>query len=311
MAKTPQGAGAGAAGVPRPAGDLPAVLVTRPAREAAQWTLELRRLGFHAEALPLIAISPVTAPEHQRALEAAWHDLGSFAAVMFVSSNAVEHFFKQKRTPSQAIRAQIAIKSIANDESIIRLPKSLRFLAPGPGTAACLLAAGVPAAQIDSPPVDAAQFDSPSLWQVVRHRDWRQRRVLIVRGQGASGELALSEAPGRDWITRQWQQAGAAVETVSVYQRSAPVLAPGELQRAREASGDGSVWLFSSSEAVLNLAGLLPQGLVDWRGAVAVATHPRIAATAEALGWGRVAPARPALMDVAAALHSLGVGPSR
>jgi uroporphyrinogen-III synthase len=46
------------------------------------------------------------------------------------------------------------------------------------------------------------------------------------------------------------------------------------------------VWLLSSSEAAGHLLGLAPQA--DWSGAVAIATHPRIAQAAGVLGFGRV-----------------------
>jgi uroporphyrinogen-III synthase len=175
-------------------------------------------------------------------------------------------------------------------------------MAPGPGTVAALRAAGVPAAQIDAPAPDAGQFDSEALWQVIGSRDWQGRRVLIVRGHSAGAQGASS---GRDWITRQWQAAGAQVDFVGVYQRQAPQLSDAQLQRVRAASADGSVWLFSSSEALAHLlraAGL--QG-VDWRRARAVATHPRIEEAVRAAGWGVVVASRPALADIRTALASL------
>jgi uroporphyrinogen-III synthase len=175
-------------------------------------------------------------------------------------------------------------------------------MAPGPGTVAALQAAGVPDAQIDAPAPDATQFDSEALWQVIGQRDWRGRRVLVVRGHSAGAQGASS---GRDWIARQWQQAGAQVDFVGVYQRQAPLLDAAQLQRVYAASGDGSVWLFSSSEALVNLLGLAGLDGVDWRGARAVATHPRIEAAVRAAGWGVVAPSRPALHDIGVTLASL------
>jgi uroporphyrinogen-III synthase len=63
-------------------------------------------------------------------------------------------------------------------------------------------------------------------------------------------------------------------------------------------------WLLSSSEAVDHLAALAPRA--DWSGALALASHPRIAERAERLGFGRVLPVRPAAEEVAGLLLGLG-----
>jgi uroporphyrinogen-III synthase len=264
------------------------VIVTRPEPDGRHWVAQLRHSGICAEALPLIAVGPVSAPQQVQALAAAWQALAAYSACMFVSGNAVEGFFAQKPVG-------------------VPMPPALRFLAPGPGTAAALMAVGVMAAQIDSPPLDADQFDSEALWRVVGQRDWCGRRVLIVRGLGQGA--AAAGAPGRDWITRQWRAAGASVDAVSSYERRAPVLDAHQLQQARCASADGSVWLFSSSEAIANLADASgqPGQAIDWSGARAIATHPRIATTARSAGWGAVVESRPALTDIVQTLRAMGV----
>ena len=125
-----------------------------------------------------------------------------------------------------------------------------------------------------------------------------------MRGQslGATGEAG---SPGRDWIARQWAAAGAQVDFVGVYQRRPPSLTDAQVQRARAASTDGSVWLFSSSEAVANLASLPAMRVMDWSRARAVATHPRILDAARAAGWGVVVESRPALKDIKDILRSI------
>jgi uroporphyrinogen-III synthase len=253
-----------------------------------------------------------------QALADAWAALGSYSACMFVSGNAVEHFFRPKHAAALEGSAGAAIKNIANESvgcvGFVGFVGSAgegalcpRFLATGPGTAAALLAAGVPGGQIDAPPPDAPQFDSEALWQVVGQRGWLGKRVLVVRGfTGEADSQAASS--GRDWITRQWQAAGASVDTLGVYVRRAPVLDAAQWQRLRSASHDGTVWVFSSSEAVANLAALaaaLPPDSVQWHRARAVATHPRIAASVRALGWGTVTESRPALPDVLQALATM------
>ena len=282
------------------------VIVTRPELEAAHWVDQLQRRGFDAEALPLIEIAPASGLDAALALQTAWDSLADYAGCMFVSGNAVSQFFKQKRPPAHLIRAQEAIKNIAFDV-LTDLPEHLRFMAPGPGTVAALRAAGVPDTQIDGPAADAQQFDSEALWRVVGQRDWQGLRVLIVRGQSVTAQGGSPEgasgAPGRDWIARQWTAAGAQVDFVCVYLRRPPLLSAAQVQLARDASADGSVWLLSSSEAVENLASL---GAVDLGAARAVATHPRIARAARNAGWAVVVESRPQLDDISEAIASLG-----
>lgn len=282
----------------------PRVLVTRPARDAEHWVQQLKLGGVAAEALPLIEIAPASGAASVQALAEAWQTLarGHYAACLFVSGNAVDYFFRQKERLAYSEHAQGAIENIA-----ITVPPGLRFMAPGPGTVAALIAAGVPAGQIDAPAADALQFDSEALWDVVGPRDWQGRRVLVVRGQNAG---AQSNAPssGRDWIARQWATAGAEVDFVGVYQRRPPQLTQAQLQRARVASTDGSVWLFSSSEAVANLVQMPEMAGMDWRHARAVATHPRIVQAVQAAGWGVVVASRPALKDIRDTLASIESG---
>ena len=283
---------------------LARVIVTRPARECKHWVEQLQRSGFAAEALPLIEIGPATDPQDVQALQHAWDMLDTYTACLFVSGNAVGYFFKKNQPLAPVKRAQAAIKNVAAEFSV-SLPPQLRLMAPGPGTAAALLAAGVPASQIDGPALDAVQFDSQALWASVGARDWHGSRVLIVRGQTISGlhdAPANAAAPGRDWIARQWTAAGATVDFLRVYVRRAPQHSAALQQRALTACSDGSVWLLSSSEAVDNLLAL---GGMDLRCARALATHPRIAEAARAAGWGEVIESRPQLEDITAALRKM------
>jgi len=262
------------------------VIVTRPERDAESWVAALIQRGLKAEALPLITIEalPVSPALHQ-----AWREIGSYAALMFVSGNAVMSFFASNQASGHMLWASIAPDLIAN--------QALRCMAPGPGTVAALREAGVPASQIDAPPPEAGQFDSEALWAVVADRDWQGKRVLIVRGQSAGADPA--GGAGRDWLARQLAAAGARPEFVAVYRRRAPQFTPQQRRTLTEAASDGSVWLFSSSEAV----GHLPPA--DWSQARAVATHPRIAEAVRAAGWGVVTESRPALADIVASIESI------
>ena len=281
---------------PKPA-HTPPVLVTRPRLDALRWVEQLQQRGVAAEALPLIEVAAASAREPVRL---AWQQLPNYAAVMFVSGNAVEHFFELNQALAQEKYGLLAINNVAKFNLT-----GLRAMAPGPGTAQALRAAGVPDGQIDAPPADAAQFDSQTLWQVVGGRPWQGKRALIVRGQSANPAASpASKAPVavRDWLARQLESAGAQVDFVVVYERRAPRFSAAELARMEAARTDGSVWLFSSSEAISHLP---PRPRADWSQSRAIATHPRIAAAARAAGWGVVIESRPALPDIVASIESM------
>jgi len=251
------------------------VLVTRPAPDAGHWVEQLQARGIAACALPLIDIA--SGEPESAALAQARRDCatpGHYRALMFVSGNAVLHFFSPGTTLAPGTRAW----------------------SPGPGTARTLQTVGVPAQQIDGPRPDAAQFDSEALWPEVRAQIQPGDRVLVVRGgTGAAGS-------GREWLAEQLRQAGATLEFVAVYQRRAPQFTPEALALARNAAHDGTLWLFSSSEALSNLQRALPG--TEWRQARALVTHPRIAAAAQQAGFGYVHECRPSLSDVAASIES-------
>jgi uroporphyrinogen-III synthase len=248
------------------------VIVTRPVGEATRWVEGLREAGFDALALPLIEIAPLDDPA---ALDAAWRRIASYDALMFVSAAAALHFFRG-RPETAAARC--------------------RCWATGPGTVRGLREAGVPAASIDAPSADAAQFDSEALWQLVRPQVRAGTRVLIVRGGDASGQPV-----GRQWLAREIIEAGGLCDDVAVYRRLAPAFGP-EARRALGESFDGSaIWLFSASEAITNLRAL---AVIDWRAACAIATHERIGHAARAAGFGCVRLSRPDLPSLIESIKS-------
>ena len=250
------------------------ILVTRPAAQAAEWVADLRANGLTtAVALPLIGIDAVDDP---RELIEAWRALAQHRLVSFVSPNAVQHFFAHR--PEGAL-----------------WPVTVRAGSPGPGTTRALIDARVPAAQIVEPAADAAQFDSESLWAQLRQHDWHGARTLVVRGDG-----------GRDWLADTLRAAGAQVTHVAAYRRCTPRFSAAEqaLLHAATAAPAEHLWLFSSSEAIDNLAALAPAGTA-WHDARAVATHPRIVARARRLGLASVLETRPSLAAVVACIQSI------
>ncbi len=269
------------------------VIVTRPAREAAAWVHAFSTAGLQALALPLIDILPVDDPGP---VQKTWQDVGVYAAVMFVSANAVVGFFESKPAVSQWKVAQATIEKIATP----------RAWATGPGTVQALQQAGVPFELIDAPSPEAAQFDSETLWRQVGPHVRAGQRVLIVRGRDAQAMGAVQGVDvgvGRDWLASRLTEAGVVVDFVVAYQRACPHLDKQQQQLAQAAACDGSVWLFSSSEAVANLRVSLPSQ--DWSAARAVATHARIAAAAKAAGFGVVCVSRPAVLYIVGSIESI------
>ena len=263
------------------------VIVTRPRREAQQWVLDLSVLGLEALALPLIEVGPVDDPAD---LVRVWQQMADYVGVMFVSGNAVDHFFSLKPHPAPEFIAQDAIKT--------------RAWATGPGTASALVRAGVAPDRLDVPSLDAGQFDSEALWQVVGAQVQPGDRVLIVRGSDRTGSTPAGQGVGREWFANRLRQAGAQAEFVVAYQRCAPEFSAQASDLAQRAASDGSVWLFSSTEAVANLSAWRPAQ--NWAAARALATHPRIALAAQKAGFGTVSQSRPTLPDVVAALRLMG-----
>lgn len=257
----------------------PRVIVTRPAQEAERWVRDLRARGLAAEALPLIAILPVTDAGARAALQQARARLGSYPVAMFVSGNAVRYFFD------------------ADPGSVLDSIET-RAWTTGPGTVRALEQAGWPPARIDTPDVAAGeQADSEALWARVQGQIRPDTPVLIVRGGDAQGRPA-----GRTWLAGQLAAAGAQIETVVAYRRAPPLWDAEQQALARAALQDGSAWLVSSSEAAANLSRLM-SGL-PLQNARAIATHPRIADAARAAGFGAVAESHPMLDAVVRSIES-------
>ncbi|MBV8605185.1 MAG: uroporphyrinogen-III synthase [Pelomonas sp.] len=249
------------------------LIVTRPRAQAADWLARLASLGVAAQSLPLIDIGP----GEPGAAAAAWRALGGARLAVFASPNAVAAFFVAR--PATALWPAGALAACV-----------------GPGSAAALAAAGVPAAQIVAPPAEAASFDSEQLWLRLDSLDWRGARVLLLRGGG-----------GREWLAERLREQGAHTTAYTVYRRQAPRLdaAGAALLGAALAAPPDYAWLLSSSEAVAHLINLLPPGatLAAQR---ALATHSRIADAARAAGFGHVVPTRPEAPAVALALRGQG-----
>ena len=197
------------------------LIVTRPRAQAAAWVRELQALGQQVSALPLIDIAPLDEPAP---LHRAWQRLDAYALVVFVSANAVQHFFAAAPAGSGWPVGVLA-----------RVHQA---------TSAALRAAGVPAAALVEPAADAPAYDSEALWAQVSGPGLGWARVLVVRGED-----------GRDWLARTLRARGAAVDFVAAYRRRPPLCGAAETALLQDAlaAPAAHLWLFSSSEAVANL----------------------------------------------------------
>ena len=252
------------------------LILTRPAVDSEDWARELRDAGFTVLEWPLIEIRPAreTAP--------VLIGKGSFEALMFVSRAAVRHFFSSVPT---------------GDSTRATLLQAVRFWVTGPGSATELQRHGVAARQIDMPGDESEQFDSEALWQLVAEQVSAGFRLLIIRGRDVpDGRL------GRPWLAERVRELGGKVSEWVVYERRKPKWGSEQTTRARQASADGSIWLFSSSLAIENLLHLMPGQ--DWSKARALATHSRVTQRARQAGFSVATLSRASIAGVIASIKS-------
>lgn len=258
--------------------ERPAIVLTRPVAQSQLWKSALEREGYSVLVWPLIEVEGQADLMRTSAALSAWH---GYQAVMFVSPAAVHYTF-QKQTPKAGWGLT-------------------RCWATGPGTRQALLDAGVPAGLIDTPPMNAQQFDTETLWRVVKDTIEPGRAVLLLRGSDGANPATADEGVGRDWLIKQLENAGVRVDSVAVYQRQSPVWDAPQRSQAQLATQDGSIWLFSSTQSLNHLAQLMPDQ--DWQQAKALTTHDRIADKAQEMGFGWVKVCKPSLADVVASLE--------
>lgn len=260
------------------------LLVTRPAAQAEAALRELRGLGIDAHALPLIGIAPLA---DRAPLAALWAESRAWQVLVFVSQNAVTHFFAARPAG-------------------VAWPAGAWAAAPGPGTAAALREVGVPAALVVAPARDGRQ-DSEALWAALapRRADWRAAPVLILRGADANA-APIDVGVGREWLAAAMEAAGASVRLQAVYRRGPAELSLAERQLLNDALAMPArhVWLLASAEAVDHLQALATQDGRSWpaQPGAAIATHPRIAERARAAGFAPVVVSAGDAVAVAAAV---------
>jgi uroporphyrinogen-III synthase len=208
----------------------------------------LAAAGMPVLILPALDIKPV-APEAAASLDPGLYDL-----IIFVSSNAVDGYFRLRRDAGlQGPWPATTVAATVGAASAERLYASHL----------------VPSTLILHPDGDAGQ-DSESLWTLLQPRLSSLRKVLVVRGQS-----------GREWLGERLVAAGVAVERVAVYSREPATWTPDQLQRLGVAlrSRASCIVLLTSGESVdavhanIERAGLL----LPWSRSRFVVIHERVA----------------------------------
>ena len=234
---------------PPPRGPLASVgiIVTRPARQAAGLARQLAALDATPIIIPAIVILP---PANRTVLDRVHATLGDFDIAIFVSANAVEYGVPAPDT----------------------WPTDLQIFAPGPGTAAALVATGIEDVRIPT-----TTFDSEGLLTLPELRDVDGERIVIFRGEGGRGDLAES-----------LRHRGAVVTYVECYRRSAPAAAAAGLSEVLREQRAHALTL-TSSEGLDNLCALLDaEDLKRFQQLPTFVPHPRIADHARERGFAPI-----------------------
>jgi len=171
-----------------------------------------------------------------------------FDWLIYTSANAVAHAARRLEAPARA-----------------------RVAAIGPATAQALRHAGI---RVTAQPQRGA--DSESLLALPAFRNPQALRVLILRG-----------TEGRDYLRRELERRGAAVQVLELYRRVPVTPTPTAIYELAAALATGTAVMAVTSVGVLRaLVRIVPPALdARLRATALVVPGPRVAAAARALAW--------------------------
>ncbi len=229
------------------------VLVTRPVMPASRTAQRLAALGATPYVFPAIIIEP---PANAAPLKEALASLSRYHAAIFVSPSA----------------AEMTLAPMGS--APISLPLGIHVFAPGPGTAEELHARGVVDVEIPTTSFDSeGLLELPSLQTDVV----AGKRIAIFRGND-----------GRELLREVLEIRGAIIDTITAYHRRPPNTSPtglAELLRSKKLNVVSAM----SSDALTNLVRFVPADEhTALLGLTLYVSHPRIADTAERLGFRNV-----------------------
>lgn len=240
------------------------IVITRPAAQATTLAQLIEARGGRAILFPVLEILEVA---DAGPLTALIDRLETFDFAIFVSPNAVEKAMS-------AIRARR------------ELPHRLQFAAIGLGSRRALRRHGV--TSVIAP---AARYDSEALLDLPELRAVSGKRIAIFRGAG-----------GRELLRDQLIARGAQVEYAECYRRARPETDAGPLMEALR-RGEVDAFVVTSAESLQNLYDMLGEsGRRDLERTPVFVPHPRIAASAHALGLAAPIVTEPGDEGIAATL---------
>ncbi len=238
------------------------VVITRPRSQAEPLAARLSELGIPTHVFPLLQVQPFAEGSPQLAtLQAALARLADYALVAFVSPNAIDAAFAH--IPAWPPDVIAAVVGDSSRQSLAR-----HGISDSTHRAAS--------------PVDPERTDSETLLEVLDLPALRGKKALIVRAE-----------TGRELLADRLREAGVEVEQIAAYHRGAPVADDALLSTLRSLLAEPADWVITSSEALRNLHELVlaAGGAPSWRQMQQrrlFVPHPRIAETAESMGFDAV-----------------------
>lgn len=234
------------------------VVITRPRAQADALVTRLAELGVEVHRFPLLEIQPLADTAQ---LRSTLSHLSDYALVAFVSPNAIDAAFAHiDHWPNHVIAAVV-----------------------GEGSRQALARHGLTdnGARVVSP-IDPHRTDSETLLDVLDIAALRGRRVLIIRAE-----------TGRELLADRLRGAGIEVEQIAAYRRGMPVLDTALGEQLHHLVAADACWVITSSEALRNLLEMVRRvsgepGAELILNAQLLVPHPRIAESAQALGFRRV-----------------------
>lgn len=256
------------------------VIGCRPSAQNTAWCERIESVGsaqqvdgvsWRALPVPLLEIVPVTDAVADRAIQTQVLDLDNYQKILFVSQNAVEHFF------------------LRLEDFWLQLPQNL-----------CLIGVGEKTKQAIEHQLDrwgatgtetvmggSEAMNSEALLGMACLGEVSGEKILICRGQG-----------GRPMLGEELEKRGASVDYCELYQRAIPALALGKMSQIFLDTSTDVLPLFSG-ETLSNLVQVLakmenalaaaPFRLpAKWRELVLVVPGERVAQHAQAIGFKRV-----------------------
>lgn len=223
-------------------------VLTRPQGSNEALANRLRQAGIGVAVVPLLALEPAS-------IQAPAPD--GYDLVMFVSAAAARFYFQQMHAGG----------------CVSPWPAATLACTVGPASAQALRDAGrVPGHNLVHPGPDAVAHDSEALWKLLIPRLPSIRRVLIVRGQS-----------GREWLGRQFEDAGVVVDRHAAYRREPCAWTREQADGLARQLADASTaaCLVTSAESVdalhANIERHASQLRQLWERVRFVTIHPRVA----------------------------------